>query len=208
MKPFEEIPEGWPPPGEEAATLVAPLFPLPRAWLFPHVVLPLNVFEPRYRQMVEDCLDGPGRIVLGTIQPGHEHEHLGTPPIEPIGGLGEIGRHERLPDGRYHIFLVGLARVRLREVESDRLYRKVEAEPIDETVPPSPETAELRREVCDAILARVDEMQEVPEQVPLAALVDFLAMRLQLPHEEMQRVYSETDPTERARTVLRAHGTG
>jgi Lon protease-like protein len=207
MRPFEEIPEGWPPPGG-AQTLIAPVFPLPRAWLFPHVVLPLHVFEPRYRQMVADCLDGPGRIVLGTIAAGFEHEHLGEPPLEPIGGLGEIGRHEQLPDGTYHVFLVGLARVRIREVESDRLYRKVEAEPIEESAAPTPETAELRREVCDAILARVDDIKQVPEQVPLGALVDFLALRLQLPHEQMQLVYNETDPTVRARTVLRAHGGG
>jgi len=201
VKPFDEIPAGWPPPGE-ASTLVAPLFPLPRAWLFPHVVLPLHVFEPRYRQMIEDCLDGPGRIVLGTISAGFEHEHLGSPPVEPIGGLGEIGRHERLPDGRYQVFLVGLARARIRELPSDRLYRRVEAEPIDESVAETPENADLRREVCDAILKRADDMDEVPDHVPLAALVDFLALRMDLPHDRMREVYGEPDPAERARLVL------
>lgn len=205
MNPFENVPDGWPPSGEEITTLVAPLFPLPRAWLFPHVVLPLQVFEPRYKQMVEDCLDGPGRIVIGTIVHGQEHDHLGTPPVEPIGGLGEIGRHERLSDGRYHIFLVGLARVRIREVDSDRLYRQVEAEPVDENEPDNEESAQLREEVGEAILERVDDMKDVPDHVPLSALVDFLALRLQLPHEEMQAIYSEVDTMERARVVLKKH---
>jgi len=201
----KEIPFGWPPPSE-AAAMIAPLFPLPRAWLFPHVVLPLHIFEPRYRQMIEDTLDGPGRIVLATIVSGHEHEHLGAPPVEPIAGLGEIGRHERLPDGRFHLFLVGLARVRIREVPSDRLYRRVEAEPIDENLPPGGEHDVLRADVCTAIRARVQEMEEIPEQVPLSALVDFLSLRLELPHQVMQRLYSEVDPLERARAVLRCCG--
>jgi Lon protease-like protein len=197
-----EVPFGWPPPSE-ASALIAPLFPLPRAWLFPHVMLPLHIFEARYRQMIEDTLDGPGRIVLGTIVNGHEHEHLGAPPVEPIAGLGEIGRHERLPDGRFQLLLVGLARVRIREVDSDRLYRRVEADPIDESIPPGEEHDSLRADVCTAIRARVKEMEEVPEQVPLSALVDFLSLRLELPHQVMQSLDSQVDPLERARAVLR-----
>ena len=49
---------------ERVPARIVPLFPLPNVWLFPAIVLPLHVFEQRYRQMVEDCLDGPGRIVL------------------------------------------------------------------------------------------------------------------------------------------------
>ena len=63
---MEPIPQNWPP--DEPVRRVVPLFPLPQVWLFPYVVLPLHVFEERYRQMVEDSLDGPGRIVLGTIR--------------------------------------------------------------------------------------------------------------------------------------------
>jgi Lon protease-like protein len=117
---------------------VVPMFPLPNVWLFPAVILPLHVFEQRYRQMVEDCLDGPGRIVLGTIRAGHEPDASGapdapgTPPIYPVAGLGEIGRHERLPDGRFNLLLVGLQRVVVREAPSDRLYRKVEIQPAPE----------------------------------------------------------------------------
>lgn len=201
---MDPIPTGWP-PEDTGAPLMAPLFPLPRAWLFPHVVLPLNVFEPRYREMVEDCLDGPGRIVLGTIAAGHEEDHLGAPPIEPIAGLGEIGRHERLEDGRYQVWLVGLARVRVREVDSTKAYRQVEVEPIDEDTPPGEDTEGLRADVSAAIQARVEEMEDVPEQVPLSALVDFLTLRMELPHEVMRRLYNEIDPLSRARAALLEH---
>ena len=50
-------------------------------WMFPYVVLPLQIFEDRYRSMVEDSLDGPGRIVLGTVMDGHEEELKGSPPV-------------------------------------------------------------------------------------------------------------------------------
>ena len=50
---------------------VAPLFPLPNVFLFPGCVMPLHVFEPRYRQMVEDLLDGPGQVVMGTLEQDH-----------------------------------------------------------------------------------------------------------------------------------------
>src|SRR5262245_4175143 len=97
--------------------------------------------------MIEDCLDGPGRIVLGTIRGGHEREAAGAPPIHPLAGLGEIGRHEHLADGRYRILLVGLQRVFVREVPSDRLYRKVEVHPAHEIPISSERDATLRAEL-------------------------------------------------------------
>src|SRR5262245_23824108 len=109
---------------------VVPLFPLPGLFLFPGTALPLHIFEPRYRQMVEDLLDTSGRLVLGTVMPGHEKEVMGAPPVHVIAGLGEIARHQRLNDGRFVIFVIGLTRVRLSEVDSDRPYRKVEVAPL------------------------------------------------------------------------------
>jgi Lon protease-like protein len=185
--------------------LLVPLFPLPRVWLFPRVVLPLHIFEPRYRQMIEDILDGPGRIVLGTIVPGHEAEHLGAPPVEAIGGLGEIGHHERLADGRFHLFLVGLARVRIREVQSERPYRMVEAEPVDEDLPRDAEYETLREAICKEIQERVPMKKRgrIPNHEPLSLLVDYLTLHLNLGHQDMQALYNELDPLMRARAVLR-----
>ena len=200
---MEPIPAGWP-PEEAGPPFVAPLFPLPRTWLFPRVILPLHVFEPRYSKMIEDCLDGPGRIVLGTIAAGHEKEHLGSPPVESIAGLGEIGRHERMPEGRFKIWLLGVARVRIQEIESEKVYRQVEVELIDEAVPPGPETEELRASVAAAIQT-LDDVETVPDNVPLSSLVDFLALKLELPHEVMQSLYGEINPVTRARATLREH---
>ncbi len=200
---MDPLPNGWPP--QPAPPTVVPLFPLPNVWLFPNVVLPLRIFERRYRQMIEDSLDGPGRIVMGTVMHGHENEILGSPPVHAVGGLGEIGHHERLSDGRFNILLLGLGRVRLREVESDRLYRKVQVEPLDETPPTDEDLNPLREEVSAAVRARTQDMAELPHHVPLSQLVDFLSLRMPLPPDVMQRLYNETDVSRRARMALEEH---
>ena len=130
-----------------------PLFPLPNVVLFPRMPLPLHVFEPRYRQMVDDLLDRPGWLVISSIRGGHEGESAGAPPVYPVGGLGEIVRHARLPDGRFLITLAGLARVRIREIESDRLYRKVQFEMLHEVQPNRDDGAALAEKLRDAIHA-------------------------------------------------------
>ena len=201
---MEPIPSGWPPEPAGSASVV-PLFPHPRLWLFPKVILQLHIFEPRYVQMVEDCLDGPGRLAIGTVPSEHSDDLAGTPPVEPIAGLGEIGRHERLPDGRYLLWIYGQARARVREVASDRLYRRVEVEPIDDSAPPGPGTDALREELAEAIRVRAEEPSETPDSEPLGALADYLTLRLDLPPEVLQDIYSETDPLQRARAALREH---
>lgn len=198
-------------PGSESAVpervlgKVVPLFPLPDLWLFPAVILPLHVFEERYRQMIEDSLDGPGRLVLGTIQAGHEDEAAGAPPIYPLAGLGEIGRHERREDGCFDILLVGLQRVHVREVPSERLYRKVEVLPAHE-VPIAPEhEPELRRELLAALTARTQDLPEIPERFTTGHLADLLTLRMPLPHETLNALYGELDAEKRARAVLQEH---
>jgi Lon protease-like protein len=182
-----------------------PLFPLPNVWLFPAVILPLHVFEQRYRQMIEDCLDGPGRIVLGTIRAGHEDEAAGAPPIYPLAGLGEIGRHERTPDGRFNILLVGLQRVFVREVPSPRLYRMVEYTPAPEVPIAAEREPELRARLLGALARRTDELPKIPPEFSTAHLADMLVLRLPLEHGELNGLYAELDTERRALAALSEH---
>lgn len=182
-----------------------PLFPLPNVWLFPAVILPLHVFEERYRQMIEDSLDGPGRIVLGTIQAGHEDDSAGAPPIYPLAGLGEIGRHERTADGRFNILLVGLQRVFVREVPSERLYRKVEYTPAPEVPITAEHEPELRARLLAALTTRTDDLPEVPPEFSSAHLADMLVLRLPLEHGELNGLYAELDAEKRALAALAEH---
>jgi len=202
---LDPVPESWPP--EDVPRRVVPLFALPHVWLFPYVILPLHIFEERYRQMIEDSLDSQGRIVLGTIQAGHEDDLRGTPPVYPFAGLGEIGRHERKADGRFEILLVGLQRVMIREVPSDRLYRKVEIEPVTEVPVPPEHEDELRERLREAIVERAEdpEREKIPREVSASHLADLLVLRMPLPPDVVRGLYSEFDSETRARKALEEH---
>jgi Lon protease-like protein len=184
--------------------IVVPVFPLPNVYLFPGCVMPLHIFEPRYRTMIEDLLDRPGRLVMGTILDGKSDDG-GNPPVLGIGGLGEIGRHERLPDGRFLIWLVGLGRVRIEEVDSDHAYRQVRAEPLHEIpVTPSLEP-DLRARVQAALQLRCPEFSKLPPDLLLTHLVDLLTQKIQLPSSVMQEIFCEPDLARRAERVLSEH---
>lgn len=181
-----------------------PVFPLPGVFLFPGCVMPLHIFEPRYRQMIADLLDRHGRLVIGTLLedgPGGN----GAPRFHEVAGLGEIGRHEELADGRYLIWLIGLGRVRTTEIPSERLYRRVRVEPLEEWDVPASEEPGLRARVQAALLARCDEFLNLPAGVPLTHLVDLLLQRVQLPPTRMQELFAETDLRRRAEGALAEH---
>lgn len=108
-----------------------PIFPLPGVHLFPHALLPLHIFEPRYRQLLADCLAGEKRMLIGTLTGERVTER--TPPIEAVCGLGEIVAHDPTPDGRSNILLRGVQRCRIvDELPSERLYRVVRVETLHE----------------------------------------------------------------------------
>ncbi len=142
--------------------LRVPLFPLPGAILFPRSQIPLHIFEPRYREMVRDVIDGPGRIAM--IQP-LRFDDDNAAPLYGVGCVGEVVGVEELDDGRYNIVLLGANRFRLvRETELDAPYRcaDVDIEEFDDSEPPplaSVQRAEVEREarrLGDALGLAVD----------------------------------------------------
>ena len=111
-----------------AADLRLPVFPLPDVVFFPETVLPLHVFEPRYRRMIADCLAGDRWLAVAMLRPGWEREYEGRPPIHEVAGAGEIIQAEALPDGRFNVLLDGRMRVRIEEEASGaRPYRVARA---------------------------------------------------------------------------------
>lgn len=129
--------------------LTVPLFPLPGAILFPRSQIPLHIFEPRYREMVKDAIDGPGRIAM--IQP-HGLDDDNQAPLYSAGCVGELVGIEELDDGRFNIVLHGSNRFRLvREVTGDSPYRcaEVDIAAFDDDEPPPlalVQRAEVERE--------------------------------------------------------------
>lgn len=113
----------------------APLFPLPGAILFPRSQLPLHIFEPRYREMVRDAIDGAGRIAM--IQP-HRLDDDNEAPLYSVGCVGDIVGIEELDDGRFNIVLLGTNRFRLvEEPASEAAYRcgELDIEAFDDSEP-------------------------------------------------------------------------
>ncbi|MBN2490892.1 MAG: LON peptidase substrate-binding domain-containing protein [Planctomycetes bacterium] len=189
-----------------APGLVVPLFPLPDLILFPGVLLPLHIFEPRYRQMIQDLLDRSGKLVMGTVLGPHREALAGAPPVEPMAGIGQVENYQVLPDGRFLVLLRGVARVHVEEVPSDRLYRKVAVHPAEETPLSTPgEEEALGAELAAAIVAHSKQEIELPEGVPVAQLADVLLILLGLPAVTLYRHYANLDVGARARAALEIH---
>jgi hypothetical protein len=109
-----------------------PLFPLPNVVLFPGVLLPLHIFEPRYRAMVADALESDRRLGVVLLRPGWDRDYEGRPPIHAIGCSSVIVHDTRLVDGRYNIVLRGLDRFRVVAEDHDRAYRRATITPLPE----------------------------------------------------------------------------
>ncbi|HEX4567734.1 MAG TPA: LON peptidase substrate-binding domain-containing protein, partial [Vicinamibacterales bacterium] len=100
-----------------------PIFPLPNVVLFPNVFLPLHIFEPRYRKMVDEALSGDRIIGMVLLRPGWEGDYEGRPPVYPIGCAGVITHAERLPDGHFNIVLRGMEKFRIVGEDTSRSFR-------------------------------------------------------------------------------------
>lgn len=113
---------------DPTALSTLPIFPLPNCVLLPGGLLPLHVFEPRYRELTRDCLAGHQLIGVARLRPGYESTYYGRPPVYERCGVGKIICSEELPDGRFALLLRGVARVAIaRELPAERQYRQVEA---------------------------------------------------------------------------------
>ena len=103
---------------------VLPLFPLPNVVLFPQVPLPLHIFEPRYRKMVADVLEGHRAIGMTLLRASADEDDHGRPSIYTTGCAGLIERCQPLEGGRYDLVLRGVARFRVVEERGGEPYRR------------------------------------------------------------------------------------
>lgn len=110
-----------------------PLFPLPNVVLFPHAILPLHIFEQRYKIMTADALTGDRQIAMALLRPGWEKNYYGRPQIEPVVCVGTIVSCEKLEDGKYNFLLQGHTRARIVREFEGRPYRVAELELLEET---------------------------------------------------------------------------
>lgn len=146
------------------ALSAVPIFPLPNAVLLPGMVLPLNVFEPRYLELVDHALDGHRYVGVPLLRPGYEDDYEGRPAVESVFGVGRMVSHQKLPDGRRFIRLAGQRRLRVvRELSPEHNFRLVECVQLDEDVPEDVSGREVLTAQLERIAAtlRVDDRQLV-----------------------------------------------
>jgi Lon protease-like protein len=181
------------------STLVLPIFPLPDVTFFPHTLLPLHVFEARYRAMVMDTLARDRRLAVVKLRPGYEAAYAGKPAVHPVAGAGEIVSWERLASGRYNILLKGECRVRIEsERPTDTLYRVVTAQRLDD-VPPAATVVPMLdriREACGRLLRALDRPADLLDTAladgqPPGAVADRIAAAV-LPDATLRQELLET----------------
>ena len=148
-----------------------PIFPLPNVVFLPGMVLPLNVFEPRYLDLIDHVLDGgmhvgvpllrpdpslldPQDLALPLHDPGDDR-----PAIEAVLGIGRVLAHQRLPDGRRFIRLEGLGRVRVQEElrQADGGFRSVAVEALPEDQPDDTHALEVLKAQVERMAETFDE---------------------------------------------------
>jgi Lon protease-like protein len=146
------------------AQVSLPIFPLPDLTFFPHTMLPLHIFEARYRAMITDCLSRDKRLAVVGLLPGYEASYEGKPAVQAVCGVGRIVQWERLASGRFNLLLRGEGRVRIdRELPTDTLYRMVAATPLAETGADGATVAALGARVkarCQQILSALGRSSE------------------------------------------------
>jgi Lon protease-like protein len=104
---------------------VIPVFPLPNVVFFPRIPLPLHIFEPRYRAMVQDAARGSRLIGMALLRDEWQETYYERPPIFGTGTVGEMVHVEDLPDGRFNIVLRGLREYTIvRELDDRASYRE------------------------------------------------------------------------------------
>jgi uncharacterized protein len=184
-----------------------PIFPLPNVVLFPNVVLPLHIFEPRYRAMVAESLQQDRIIGMVLLRPGWENEYDGRPAVYEIGCAGLITHAERLGDGRYNIVLQGLEKFRILDEDDSHPYRLARVDSIEETPREvEKEDMQLARRRLESLLVPQPSGRTVEAKVPASManedLVNALAQYLELEPVEKQALLEREGLLARCRSLI------
>jgi len=181
---------------------IIPIFPLPNVILFPQVMLPLHIFEPRYRRMVHDAqMREPALIGMALLRGNWQEQYEGTPDVFPIGCVGEMVRVNPLPDGRFNILLQGLREFQIIEENVTKSYReaKVEWRPHVPTSLAVEDRQELRR-LLERYLRNNEKVQQflTDQSIEDEFLVNFFAFHLDFMPIEKQGLLEAATLAERA----------
>ncbi len=192
--------------------LTVPLFPLPNVVLFPRAVLPLHIFEERYKTMTADVLAGGRLVAIALLKEGWEKNYYHRPPIEPVVCVGRILNWERLEDGKYNFLLQGRMRGKVIGEEKSGQYRVARVEPIVESdvieIDLTNERQRLMEMFCSGKLASTTagkELQKiVASQLPTNEVADLLAFHVLTNIGLKQSLLAEADVARRVCRLVSA----
>lgn len=193
------------------------LFPLPNLVVFPHVVQPLHIFEPRYCELLAEALETDRLIAMVLLQPGWERDYAERPAIAPVACLCKIISHQSTPEGRHNVLLQGVARAAIRrELPPNKSFRTAEVDLLDDFYPSSAASQRplLQRQLVDrartlmpdnsAIQRQLDEL--LASQISLGMLTDIFSYTLGLSLSVKQHLLAEWNVDRRANQLIQHLG--
>lgn len=204
---FSQLPEGF--------DGIVRLFPLPNLVMFPHVIQPLHIFEPRYCAMMEDALAHDQLITMAYLDTGWEKNYHGAAPISSSVCIGKIVSHTLLPEGKFNLLLLGVRRARIiRELPGPLPFRQAKVSVLDDVyaVPSSKSRDAIRCRLIDTFQEFIPQASVVREQIeqllqqdiPLGVLTDMVAHTMSLELSFKLRLLAEPHVDRRA-TMLVDH---
>jgi uncharacterized protein len=192
---------------------IVPLFPLPNLVVFPGVVQPLHIFEPRYRAMMQWTLKHERLIAMSLLKPGWEGESETAPHIQPTICIAKIIAHRKLDDGRFHLLIAGGRRAKIQaELSAPQPFRTAQVALLDDCFRPDEDQQREHRiaALTTQFLQYLQRLQVKNEQicelmnkgVSYSLLTDLVASVLPLETEYKYQMLAECNVDARAEFLL------
>ena len=184
------------------------IFPLTGAVLFPQTQLPLNIFEPRYLQMVDEVLSSPDRI-MGMIQPSLSKNDTNSKNLKKVGCAGRISSFSETGDGRYLVTLTGLIRFEInKELDTTTQYRQVitDYDNYKEDLKPANLENIDRKSLLVLIKKYLEQRNllidwEIIEQSPTEQLINYSGVLVPFEPEEKQLLLETKNLSDRCKAL-------
>lgn len=187
---------------------IVPVFPLSTVVFFPNTLLPLHIFEPRYRDMLSDSLNSEKIIAMALLKPGWDENYYGSPEVFDVAGMGRIVSSETFDDGRSNIVLYGLKRIKIVEFTEDKPYRKARIELLenksgDDEINYKENLKNVVSDWNDMLGAKHKEHQlNINMDLPLENLTDVMASVIFTNIFDRQSYLEETNVQKRAAMLI------
>jgi len=186
----------------EARSGLVPLFPLPDNCLLPGELQAFHIFEPRYRKLLADALEGEGLIGMPRFLSNWSRGEFAHPAVRPVFGVGRIVSHEALQGGTSDIVLQGIARVRLVDVLRESPYRLARVAELPEHLSDPERLRQIVQELFDLVARASSDLSSIcyrsaSDQVPALELPGRLARYIRFDKGVKQGLLETDDLVER-----------